>query len=205
LCSEFLVRIFSKNIWKVLSVLRPWAVAATLLALLPGSSFALTKEAAIANCRESIGRPFVQSCVRSGGFFESCRAQIIPKVRACVMAALNAANGRADVAVALPNEAAPTASTASSLPIGFSAPPRTIADITAILDSEKPDNNKIAHLKSAADATPTGKETPRGWRNSISIEATRAANLVDSRIRLPMPIKALRSAKGQPPQISWAA
>jgi CHAT domain-containing protein len=159
LSSEFLVRILSKNIWKALSVLRPWAAAATLLALLSGSGFALTKEAAIANCRESIGRPFVQSCVRSGGFFETCRAQIIPKVRACVMAALNAANGRADVAVALPNEATPAASTTSSLLISFAAPPRTIADITAILDSEKPDNNKIAQLRSAADATPTGKET----------------------------------------------
>jgi len=143
----------------VLRPLRSWVAAATLLALFPSSGFALTKEAAIANCRDSIGRPFVQSCVRNGGFFESCRAQITPKVRACVMAALNAANGRADVAVALPKEAVPAASAGASLPIGFAAPPRTIADITAILDSEKPDTTKIAQLKSAADATPTAKQT----------------------------------------------
>ena len=36
----------------------------------------------------------------------------------------------------------------------FVAPPRTIADITAILDSEKPDAAKIAARKAAADATP---------------------------------------------------
>jgi len=159
LSSESLVRILNKNISKALSLLRPWVAAATLLALFPSCGFALTKEAAIANCRESIGKPFVRSCVRSGGEFEACRAQIIPKVRGCVMAALNAANGRADVAIALPKEAGPAASVASSLPVGFAPPPRTIADITAILDSEKPDGNKIAQLKAAADATPTGKET----------------------------------------------
>jgi CHAT domain-containing protein len=167
--SESLVQI-SKNIWKVstLNALRPYAAAVILLASSPDSSFALTKDAAIAKCKETIGRPFVQSCVRgkggmgSGNFeanLESCRAQITPKVRACVMAALNAANGRADVAVALPAEAAPAVRAETSLPIGFVVPPRTIADITAILDSEKPDVAKIAQLKSAADATPTGKET----------------------------------------------
>ena len=40
----------------------------------------------------------------------------------------------------------------------FVAPPRTIADITAILDSEKPDLKMIAELKADADAVPTGKE-----------------------------------------------
>jgi CHAT domain-containing protein/tetratricopeptide (TPR) repeat protein len=129
---------------------------------------ALSKEAAIANCRESIGRPFVQSCVRGMGgrdssAFEanlaSCRAQITPKVKACVVAALNAANGRADVAVEIPTEAAPKVSAANALPAGFVAPPRTIADVTAILDSEKPDAKKTAELKQQADASPTGKES----------------------------------------------
>ena len=36
----------------------------------------------------------------------------------------------------------------------FVAPPRTIADITAILDQEKPDEAKIAERKAAAGATP---------------------------------------------------
>ena len=41
------------------------------------------------------------------------------------------------------------------------APPRTISDITAILDSEKPDFKKIEELKARADAVPTGNESRR--------------------------------------------
>ena len=40
----------------------------------------------------------------------------------------------------------------NALPAGFVAPPRTISDITAILDSEKPDLKKIEELKADADA-----------------------------------------------------
>jgi hypothetical protein len=36
----------------------------------------------------------------------------------------------------------------------FTPPPRSIADITAILDSEKPDPAKIAARQATADATP---------------------------------------------------
>jgi len=93
------------------------------------------------------------------GNLEACRAQATPKVRACVMAALNAANGRANVALAIPTEAAPKASAAGASPAGFVAPPRTITDITAILDSEKPDLKTIEELKAEADAKPTGKES----------------------------------------------
>ena len=89
----------------------------------------------------------------------SCRAKATPPVRACVIAALNAANGRANVAVELPKEAAPTLPAATALPAGFVAPPRTIADITAILDSEKPDAKMIEELKTEADSKPTGKES----------------------------------------------
>ena len=78
------------------------------------------------------------------------------RVKACVMAALNAANGRANVAVAIPTEAAPKVSAGSALPAGFVAPPRTITDITAILDSEKPDLKTIEELKAEADSQPGG-------------------------------------------------
>jgi CHAT domain-containing protein/tetratricopeptide (TPR) repeat protein len=143
-------------------------LSAAVLTASAVSALALTQEAAVENCRNTIGRPFVQSCVRGMGgrqsaSFEanlaSCREQITPKVRACVMAAMNAANGRANVAVAAPTEAAPVAPAADALPVGFVAPPRTIADITAILDSEKPDVKKIEELKSDADDQPTGKES----------------------------------------------
>jgi CHAT domain-containing protein/tetratricopeptide (TPR) repeat protein len=121
----------------------------------------LSKEAAVERCRMSVGRPIVQACMRASGGagdLEACRAKASPQVRACVMAALNAANGRANVALSVPTEAAPKVS-AAAVPTGFVAPPRTIADITAILDSEKPDLKTIEELKSDADAEPTGKES----------------------------------------------
>ena len=40
------------------------------------------------------------------------------------------------------------------------APPRTIADITAILDSEKPNEAKIAERKANADAAPLANASP---------------------------------------------
>jgi CHAT domain-containing protein/tetratricopeptide (TPR) repeat protein len=129
------------------------------------STFALTKEAAIENCRMTVGKPIVQACMRAGGGpagganLEACRAKASPQVKACVLAALNAANGRANVAVEVPKEEAPKLAPGTALPKGFIAPPRTISDITAILDSEKPDVKLIEELKADADTTPTGKES----------------------------------------------
>ena len=130
-----------------------------------GSAAALTKEAAAENCRMTVGKPIVQACMQAGGGkkgganLEACRAKASPKVKACVMAALNAANGRANVAVEMPKEAAPKLDPGAALPKDFVAPPRNISDITAILDGEKPDQQMIAELKSDADAEPTGKES----------------------------------------------
>ena len=116
-----------------------------LLLASTSSAFALSQEAARENCRMTVGKPIVHACMMAlgGGRApnadanrEGCRAKATPQVRACVMAALNAANGRANVAVEIPKEAAPTAPVGNALPAGFVAPPRTIADITAILDSE---------------------------------------------------------------------
>ncbi len=127
------------------------------------AAHALTQEAAIENCRAKVGRPIVQACMRgSGGAdnLDACRAKATPQVRACVQAAMNAANGRANVAVAIPTEAAPKTLVAPvALPASFVAPPRTIADITAILDSEKPDVKTIEKLRAEADAKPTGRES----------------------------------------------
>ena len=135
-----------------------------MLALLVAGSAApasaLTKEQAIAKCRESIGRPYVMSCIRGGGSREACRARIKPKIHACAVSALNAANGRANVPVALPTQQAPSKEiekAAAALPATYVAPPRTITDITAILDSEKPDAAKIAKRKAEADAAPPAK------------------------------------------------
>ncbi|WP_339027478.1 CHAT domain-containing protein [Bradyrhizobium symbiodeficiens] len=145
---------------------RPDVSHRTLLALAillgtTGSAAALSKEAALENCRMTIGKPIVQACMRAGGGanLEACRAKASPQVRSCVMAALNAANGRANVAVEVPKESAPKLEAGTALPKDFVAPPRSIADITAVLDGDRPDEKMIAELKSDADAVPTGKES----------------------------------------------
>jgi CHAT domain-containing protein len=138
------------------------------LALLLASSgaqlaLALTKEQALENCRNTVGRPFVMSCIRGGSNRAACKARVTSKVHDCIMKALDAANGRENVPVALPTEQAPTKEIeqqAEALPTTFIAPPRTITDITAILDSEKPDATKIAKLKAAADASVPSNASP---------------------------------------------
>jgi CHAT domain-containing protein/tetratricopeptide (TPR) repeat protein len=141
---------------------RTWrnaALSATLLTAAPPffitASFALSQEAAIESCRMRVGKPIVMSCMRSGGgSLEACRAQATPAVRSCVMSSLQAANKRVNVAVAAPTEAVPKTAPGRALPVGFVAPPRTITDITAILDSEKPDAAKIDKLKADAETKP---------------------------------------------------
>ncbi len=118
-------------------------------------ALALTQDQARENCRATVGHPLVQACKHGGGDVEKCRETAKAKVRACVQAAMTAANGRADVPVAVPKEQGPSAEVAkeaAALPTQFVAPPRTITDITAILDSEKPDPAKIAKLREDAAA-----------------------------------------------------
>jgi CHAT domain-containing protein len=125
-----------------------------------GQASALALEAAIENCRMSVGRPIVISCMQSSGGYESleaCRTKAKPRVQACIKAAMNAANGKPNIAAAIPTESAIAAP--SGFPASFVAPPRTISDITAILDSEKPDLRVIRELQATADAAPTGSET----------------------------------------------
>jgi CHAT domain-containing protein len=121
----------------------------------------LTKEAALAKCRETVGHAFVQACSAGNrGMIEECRTKATPKVRECVIAALNASNGRANTAVEAPKEQAPSADIAkkaAELPVAFVAPPRTITDITEILDSEKPDPARVAELRGEADVAEPGK------------------------------------------------
>ena len=116
-----------------------------------------TYEQVVENCKQTVGRPIVQACMqalgRNSANLEGCRAKASPSVRACVQkesartAGSKAAPAapKADTAVAVSNVRAPTS---------FVAPPRTIADITAILDKEKPDAAKLAKLRTDAEATP---------------------------------------------------
>jgi CHAT domain-containing protein len=152
-------------------IVKPLAgfVAACLLLLVAVTAAserasALSQDQAVANCRETVGHPIVVACMQGlgkGGDREAnlakCRAGATPRVKACVMAALNAANGRANVAIELHKDGKPKADVVApgnALPAGFVAPPRTIADITSVLDNEKPDPATAAKLKADADNEP---------------------------------------------------
>ena len=84
---------------------------------------------------------------------EQCGAQY---VRPCVMREEIRQSAGAP-APAAPKEDAETKQSDVSIALTFIAPPRTIADVAAILDSEKPDPAKIAKRKADADAAPPSK------------------------------------------------
>ena len=95
------------------------------------------------------------ACMKGGGGnLEACRAKAVPKVQACVQAAMEKA---------LPKQAAPKAEEAPTAadiakvqPTSLVAPPRTISDVTAILDQQKPDPARTEKLQQAADAAVPG-------------------------------------------------
>ncbi|HSJ42258.1 MAG TPA: tetratricopeptide repeat protein, partial [Xanthobacteraceae bacterium] len=125
---------------------------------------AATHEEIVESCRQSVGRPIVQACM--GGrrdMLEECRQKATPAVRACVIKEEQriAATKAAPATPKDKEEEAALKGERGTVAAGFVAPPRTIADITAILDSEKPDPAKIALRKTAADAEP-----PKGGSKS---------------------------------------
>src|ERR1700748_1502869 len=136
-------------------------IASLAVAATATGAFALSKEQAIANCRESVGRPIVMACMHGSGggeaHFARCRETAIPKVKACVIAALNAANGRANVPIEMYKNGKPkeeAVAPGNALRAGYAPRPRTIGDIAAILDGEKPDPAVLAKLKADADNEP---------------------------------------------------
>jgi CHAT domain-containing protein len=139
------------------------ACIATAIAAQSRSSIALTMEEARESCRSTVGRPIVQACMGGqkgqGPALEACRAKASPSVKACVQAAMNKANGRANIAISADDGKAKkeTVNLGNALPAGFVPPPRSIADIAVILDNEKPDSSTLAKLKAEA-----GKEPGRG-------------------------------------------
>jgi CHAT domain-containing protein len=146
------------------------------------AAVALTMEQANANCRETVGRPIVQACMQSlrggGGdkeaAFVKCRAKASPSVRACTIAALNKANARANVAIAVDDGKSKkeVINLGNALPAGFVPPPRSIADIAAVLDNEKPDAATLAKLKAEADDEPDQKQSVSDLAESYYERAT---------------------------------
>ena len=139
-----------------------WTLLGALGALsAPTTASALSLEQARENCRETVGHPIVHACMQGmgGGDREAnlakCRAGVAPKMKACVQAALNKANGRANEAITVDNGAKKEViDLGRALPAGFVPPPRTISDIAAVLDKEKPDPASLAKMKAQADVEP---------------------------------------------------
>jgi len=120
-------------------------------------AYAATHDQIIESCRQSL-HPQIMACAQAKGLRgnpEAVRQQCgFALVRACVIREeqKQAAGKPAPAAPKADADAAPA--NGSAVPTVFVAPPRTIADITAILDSEKPDAAKISQRKAAADAAP---------------------------------------------------
>ncbi len=134
-----------------------WAVAAVSLTSMTGAASAFDREAALEKCRASVGRPTYQACKRAGGDHETCFAKASAANRPCMQAQMPTAALFDAAKVSAPNakEAAETAKAVANLaPQSLVAPPRSISDISAILDQQKPDEVKIAELRKTADAPP---------------------------------------------------
>ena len=87
--------------------------------------------------------------------FERARQQCgMAIVRPCVMREEQKQAARTPAPAAPKDDTNVTPQSVAPIRPAFVAPPRTIADITAILDSEKPDEAKIAARKAAADVAP---------------------------------------------------
>jgi tetratricopeptide (TPR) repeat protein len=128
---------------------------------------ALTHDQIMENCREA-AKPQMQVCMQgkkgSGdrdSNREACRASVgMAIVRACVTREeQRLAVGKAAPEVPKEQSAAPSNS-AAPVAAAFVPPPRTIADITAILDGEKPDQATIARRKADADKAPPSNKSP---------------------------------------------
>src|SRR5882757_9166010 len=155
-----------KHIVKYSALFLICTVAPILFGSSPGS--ALDHDQAVENCRSSAGRPAYMACKQSGGADESCHGKAKLIVQSCVKSAMSVSRPKAalfsteKLSAPPASQAAPSAADiAKDASASMVAPPRTISDITAILDQQKPDPAVVAKLNETADATvPTGLKAP---------------------------------------------
>ena len=139
-----------------------WAVFVLTMTIMVAESVtasALELEQARESCRASIGRPTYLACTDKGGSHDSCMARAKEAATPCVRNAMIAAHPKAELfdadKVSAPKPGKDDAAIAAQVakaPVTLVAPPRTISDVTAILDQQKPDPAKIAALTATADA-----------------------------------------------------
>ena len=131
--------------------------AGALTSIAVTSAFAASLDEIRDKCRQQFHDQIMACALAKGikGNPEAVRDQCgMPLVRPCaIQEAAKQAAGTAAPAAPKDNSVVTPAIAVTVQPT-FIAPPRTIADITAILDSEKPDDAKIAARKAEADAAP---------------------------------------------------
>ena len=175
------------------------AAALLIVAATPMPAAAASHEQIVDACRQQM-RPQIMACALAKGLRgnpEAVRQQCgAPLVRPCVMRA--EAKQAAGVAPpAAPKEEVPIAP-AALLPLAptFVAPPRTITDITAILDSEKPDPGKIAKRKTDAEAEPPKAASASALAQFYYDRGNARALLARNKDALADGLQALEAAKG---------
>src|SRR5580658_10175346 len=140
----------------MLSLAAPLGAGALTSIIFLTSALAASHEQIIEMCREQM-HPQIMACAIAKGLRgnpEAVRSQCgVQLVRPCVLRE-EIRQSAGTPAPPPPKEDAATAQSDVSIQLTFVAPPRTIADVAAILDSEKPDPAKIAKRKADADAAP---------------------------------------------------
>jgi CHAT domain-containing protein len=141
-----------------------------LLAGATGAATGTTMEQAVVQCKQRV-TPVVRSCVRSkmmanrdqspDKYIPGCKAQVTGQVMACITKLVGAAGFKSNN----PLDAATRSGVNSAHPVVTegrtrAVPPRTIADITKILDDEKPDPVRLKKLRTAADANEPANSDP---------------------------------------------
>jgi len=132
-----------------------FGIAAGGLLLTASQLSALEMDQAIESCRNSSGKPAYTACKQGGGTHEACFAKARSIVQSCVKSAMIAAHPKAALFSAEKLTAQPKASAAdvaNDQTAPLVAPPRTVSDISAILDQQKPDPEEVARQTAAADA-----------------------------------------------------
>jgi len=174
------------------------AGALLIFAVMSTPATAASHDQIVDMCRQAM-RPQIQACALAKGLRgnpEAVREQCgAPLVRPCVMRAeQKQAAGVAPPAA--PKEEVPSAAATAPLQPVFVPPPRTIADITAILDGEKPDAAKIAKRKADAEAAPPKAASASALAQFYYDRGNARALLGRNKDALADGLQALAAAKG---------
>lgn len=175
---------------------------AAVLCNAAGSAAAATHEQIVGACREA-AHPVMVACMqgkRGQGehdvLRDQCRQEVgIAFVKACVMREEQKEAAGKPPPPAPVAAAAPPPNDSFSVRPTFVAPPRTTADITAILDQEKPDAEKIAARKAEADVVAPAGAAPAALSQFYYDRATARALLGRNQDALADALKSLDAAK----------